>query len=422
MYRISNHTAALAALCLSLSPATAGDSSPAINEPSGALRLSDVVALTLAYSPQLAPYSWDVRIGEAAAVQAAARPNPELGLDIENALGAGDLESFDGAEETLSLSQTIELGRKREKRMAVAGIEIELARQSYLLKRSEVLNAAIKAFLDVLAAQQEKEFAEQSLTMQRELAEAQEERVKAGKLSESERESARAALALAEIAAANADAEVRAARSMLGAFWNRPKPKFSHASGALGTGGALPSYQSYQSDLADNPVLAFHGEQIRRHQAAVQLQEAQAAPDLTIGIGARHFEESGGNAAVLSFSLPLPLFDRKRGDIEKARAELGKAGAETAAAKAALEAALAASHARLSAAYRESAAVGSAVMPAAKRGYDFAREGYKLGKFSYLELQAAQDTLLQARAGQLRARIRFHKAKADLDTLAGRTH
>lgn len=409
-------------LFLFLSRGLFADESSKISEASGDLRLSQVLALTLAHSPELGPYSWDVRIAEAQALQASAIPNPELGIDIENALGSGALSGFDAVEETLSLSQTIELGRKRAKRKVLAAHVVNLAQQGYVLKRAEVLNSATKAFYDVLAAQEETKFAAQSLAMQKELSDAQEARVEAGKLSESEREGGRAALALAKIAADNADAEVLVARSVLGAFWGSAKPRFSKAVGQLTAGSSPPSYQSYQSALAASPVLAYHAEQLRRHQAAIVLEEANAVPDLTVGLGARHFEESNANAAVISFSVPLPIFDQKRGDIAKARAELSKAEAEKRGAKASLEAALVAVHARLLAAYQEATAVGATLLPAAQRGYDFANEGYKLGKFSFLELQAAQETLIDARRRQMGSRIRFHKAKADLETLAGRTH
>jgi cobalt-zinc-cadmium efflux system outer membrane protein len=41
------------------------------------------------------------------------RPNPELGVEVENFNGAGDLRGFQGAESTLSLSQQVELGGQR---------------------------------------------------------------------------------------------------------------------------------------------------------------------------------------------------------------------------------------------------------------------------------------------------------------------
>jgi len=407
---------------LSAACSLAGSSPPGvISEPRGELELAQALALTLARSPELEPYSWDVRIAEAAAMQAVARLNPELSFEVENALGGGAYRDFDSAEETLSLSQTIELGRKRMKRTAVARHEIALGEHSFTLKRSEVLNGATKAFLDVISAQQELAFAQTAEAMQNDLSEAQGALVEAGKISPADAESGKAALAFAEIAVTNAKAGLDLARSQLGAFWGNATPHFTNAVGSIAT-GTLPSRSSYEAGLADNPVLAYHAEAIRRHQAAVVLEEAERTPDITIGVGARHFEDSDESAAVLSISIPLPLFDRREGQIAKAKAEVGKAEAERESASAALSAALASAYLRLSAAHREAGMLESSAVPAAKRSYDYADEGYRLGKFSYLELKTAQDALTSARTLQLRARIRFHKARADLETLAGRTH
>ena len=119
----------------------AGDASQSIN-PADTIRLSEVVALTLARNPFLETFSWDARIGDARILQAGLRPNPELSLEIEDiSLGGGpsqrsssfslsglppvvnwergndsDDDSLLGRTElTLSISQLIELGGKRAK-------------------------------------------------------------------------------------------------------------------------------------------------------------------------------------------------------------------------------------------------------------------------------------------------------------------
>ena len=421
---ISKSNIRLTALALVFPAALSAGENPVrtVAEPEGTLTLADAAALTLAGSPELKPYSWDARIQEGAAIQAASRPNPELTFEVENALGSGSYRAFDAAELTLSLSQTIEFGRRRIRRIEVATRDVRLAEQGYILKRAEVLNRATKAFLNVLAAQESLGFAEQNLQMQKDLAKAQDERVKAGKLSESESESALAALALAEIEAQNVRAELAAARSELGAFWGNPKPEFTEAKARLAPDAKTPSFESYQDSLQNNPVVGYQSELVEKHRAALALEQSKTSPDLTAGIGARHFDDSDDNAVVFQFSLPIPLFDKNRGNIGRAHAELSKAESEKDAAVKALEAALYQAHQRLSAAHRISATLAASVLPSAERSYGFAKEGYQLGKFSYLELKAAQSILLDARRQLLGAQILYHKAKADLETLSGKTH
>ena len=57
---------------------------------------------------------------EARVRQARVRPNPELGLEAENAFGSGPFSGYDNAETTLSLSQDLELWGRRGARVDVA--------------------------------------------------------------------------------------------------------------------------------------------------------------------------------------------------------------------------------------------------------------------------------------------------------------
>src|SRR5690606_518243 len=112
------------------------------------LSLADALALALEHSPELAAYSWELRAAEARRIQAAARPNPELGLDLENV--SGDLPGLSRSELTLSLGQILELGGKRDARIRAARAEQEVRAREW-----EVLEVAVSAevtrrFLDAV--------------------------------------------------------------------------------------------------------------------------------------------------------------------------------------------------------------------------------------------------------------------------------
>ena len=60
---------------------------------------------------------------EARVRQARVRPNPVLGLDVENAYGSGPFSGMDNAETTLALSTDLELWGRRASRIAAARAE-----------------------------------------------------------------------------------------------------------------------------------------------------------------------------------------------------------------------------------------------------------------------------------------------------------
>lgn len=390
-------------------------------EPTGSLTLADATALTLGLSPHLKPFSLQVNVQEAAAIQAAAYQNPELSLEVENAYGDGPYHSRDAAEETLSIGQTIELGSKRRKRMEVASLDIDMANQAYQVQRMEVLSAVAKSFLETVYAQEQLAYTEESLLMQQEIAAAQGERLKAGKLSESEVEIGRTALALARIDAETARSMWQQAKQALAAHWGNPHPSFQEASGSLAADASLPDRESLRQGLKNNPMLLLASQMIERQSSLMEYAEAERIPNLTAGVGVRRFRESGDHAMVFQMSIPLPLFNRNRGNIQQAQAELSKARAEQASAETRLESLFADRYEKLAAAYRETQAIQETVLPSAELSFRYANESYQLGKFSYLELKAAQATLLESRKKLLDAELRFHKAKVDLEILAGRS-
>ena len=111
---------ALAVLCshLSLAQSQAQPSSSpaptAVALPvSQALTLRQALRLTLTHNPDLAAARLELQAMEAAEIQAGARPNPELGLLVEDTRGSSRTT-------TLQWSQPIELGPKRAARLEAA--------------------------------------------------------------------------------------------------------------------------------------------------------------------------------------------------------------------------------------------------------------------------------------------------------------
>ena len=61
-------------------------------------------------SPRLAESAANVRGAEGLALQATVRPNPSLGLEVENIGSSGRFSGLSNTQSTLSVNQPIELG------------------------------------------------------------------------------------------------------------------------------------------------------------------------------------------------------------------------------------------------------------------------------------------------------------------------
>lgn len=71
-------------------------------------------------------------------------PNPEISIDAENFEGSGPYKGFDGIEVTLRLSQLVELGGKRIKRVKAAALEKDIAGWDYEAARIDTFTDVTK--------------------------------------------------------------------------------------------------------------------------------------------------------------------------------------------------------------------------------------------------------------------------------------
>lgn len=389
-------------------------------EPKGDIALSDALSLALRHNPELAAFSIEVRAAEARTLQAGLLPNPEISVEVENFAGSGTLRSFDGAETTIQVGQQIELGGKRPKRERVASLERELAGWDYETKRADVLTETSKSFVDVLAAQERVALAQDLLRLAEQTFDAVSARVKAGKVSPVEETKAGVALSSSRIEHARAQRGLEAARKKLAAAWGSGVPAFVRAVGPLDRVSPIPPADRLPQEIRGNPDIARWVTEIEQRKAVSALQEAIRIPDPTLAAGVRRFHETGDSAFVAGMSIPLPLFNRNQGGVLESRRRLDKAERESAAAEARVRVAVAETYQALSTAVSEIDALKATVIPGAQSAFDAASEGYRQGKFGYLDVLDAQRTLFEARGQYISALATYHKAVADMERAIGR--
>ena len=398
--------------------AAAQESSPGTttphDEPAGELTLEQALSLAAQRSPEIAAMQSEVRAREGRLMQAGARPNPELSGTTEN-LG-GDVAKTGGMQTTLQAGQRLELGGDRAARTAAAGAARDLAHWDLESRRLDVAGHTTHAFLDVLAAQRRVELAAASVALAEEVRSTVAARVEAGKVSPIEETRAEVALAMEHIERERTASDLIGARSRLAATWGSTTPRFERVAGDLDAIPAVPSLESVAAQLERNPAVARWTAEIAEREALLRLEQARAVPDLTVGAGFRHFE-LGGGAAVVTASLPLPLFDRNRGAQIEARERLGKAHEERRSALVRLRQLAAETHALLARAEGEVRSLREQVVPGAESVYAAVSEGYRLGKFGYMEVLDARRTLAAVRAQLARAQAGLHAAIADLQRL-----
>lgn len=376
-----------------------------------------------AYSELLARLDQTPAASEAAALvdaaearvrQARVRPNPNLSLTAENVGGSGPYSGFGAADLSLSFSQDLELWGRRPARVNVARAEAGSAALRRDLALIDVGGRLALAYAEAEAAQRRTRLAEEGLSLA--LADARaalalveqgREPLLRGVQAESEAAAARAGLD-------EARAERQAALARLTAVAMLPAPATSIDASLL---DAAVSVQPTPVDGA--PTVRVAESEAAAAERRIQVERINARPDVTASVGVTRYGQEDEAALTLGLSLPLPLFNRNRGNIDAARAELRAAQARVLQARQDADADRSAATARLAASGSRVSAADAGVK-AAEEAYRLSRLGAEAGRISQLELRVSRTALINARSAAVDARLSRVRAEIDLARLEGR--
>jgi cobalt-zinc-cadmium efflux system outer membrane protein len=388
--------------------------------PTGALTLHDALAAALMGNPQLAAVAWDVRAAEARTIQAGLWPNPELEVETEE-FGRSNAEVFGDAEYAVRLSQPIMTAGKIAKGRRVAELGRDAAGWDYEAQRLDVLTEVVLRFTNVLVAQRRLDVARDMHNLAQQVYDTVGAQVDAGAATPVQRTRAEVALSTTDIEQQQASRALAAARSRLAATWGGNAVTFDQVQGDLTHIDAPPSLESLAASLADNPDLARWQTQLEQGRAQMELAQAQATPDVTIGAGVQYFGEADATAAMFSLAVPLPIFDRNQGSILEARYALGAMRQRQRAAETRAHAELADAYHRLQSAHDELRTLEQRTLPAASQANDAVRRGYEQGKLTLLDVLDAQRTRFEVRQRHVTALREYHHAAAEIERLVGRS-
>jgi cobalt-zinc-cadmium efflux system outer membrane protein len=365
-------------------------------------------------APRLSLGAAEIRAAQGLAVQAAARPNPTMGLVVENAAGSGPYKAFDSAETTLSIEQPLELGGKRAARVSAAQADVAAAQARDDQGQVDFARDLALAYANAEAAQQRLAIARDSVDLAQADARAARLLVDNGKEAPVRAIQAEAgqASARADLGAIQAEAEGALAR--LNALTGASDGYTAVAGGLLDVIAAAPP-----SEPTFSPAIAAARAERDAAQRRIAVERSRRAPDVAISFGLRRLRSDDATAAVFGFSAPLPLFDRNRGAVAAATANAQAAQARLAMVQAeqngdlrAASGPVAASGPMLEASRQAEAATSEA--------YRLARMGYDAGRLPLSEVLAARRDLIAARGRAVDIKLARVKAFADLARAQGR--
>ncbi len=381
--------------------------------------LREAVDRAIRHSPAVKAAFYEIEAKRGEEAQASYRSNPELSLDIENFAGSGVHRGFDSAEETLSLSQTIELGDKRLMRLKAAHLDTSATAWDFEAARVSAAMRASDAFVDVLMSQMRIDVLERFISVTDKTLKAVDAQVAGGAAVPVDRDRARISVAKAEAALETEKARHAAARRALSVLWGSDKPLLGRASGKFVAIGTVPTLDSIKMHIESHPSLARWSDELARRAAVLDVERSKSIPDLTVGLGVRRFSDDDTGALVASVSMPLKVFDGNQGAIAAAESRVAKADYEAAAARSELMSALVEAHGALTVSKTQLDVLRSKVMPAARSAFDRTRTAFEQGKLDLLSLLDSQRSLTESELELVNAEAEAARWRIKLEMLVG---
>jgi len=384
-----------------------------------ALTLRDALARALERSPDLEAYSWQIRAREARALQAGFLPNPTLSAELENFGGSGSLRGFDSAETTLLLSQLIELGGKRGKRHSVAVFEAKVAEWEYEAARLAVIAESTAAFVAGLAQQDAVRLAGEQIRLAEDVLAAVQRQVRAGAVSSAEVPRAEVEVTNQRIENRRREHALRAAYVRLATSWGESEPAFTSLAGDLAAVSEVPPEADLLEKLASSPELERWQAEVTKRRAVIELENARRIPDVTLGLGPRHLNDTNDWAVVVGLQLPIPIFDRNQGARQASRDHFNRSQEQQRSAELRLRRALSDSYQGLASAYEEVVALRDDAIPTAERAYAATKRAQRQGALRFTDVLDAQRSLFALRTRLIAAQAAYHFSRAQTEALIG---
>lgn len=388
----------------------------AVAQKADGFTLDNAIAKALAKSPRLQAFGSAVSAARGEHRQAGVWTNPEVSVEAENFGGTGNLKGFKSTEITYGVSQEIPIGGKVAARKNVAGKGLEVASLEQKAAVLDLIRDVTTAYAETVAAEEKVRLATEQKELAEDVLKSVSLRVGAAaapliQKSRAEVERSTAAIAL-DTARRERDISRKTLATLLGEEQFTPM-----LDAAAFYAIAKPEHTELEDRMKANPDLIKLNNSLEQSKARFELEKANAIPNPRLNVGVRDFRESGDRAFLVGLSLPIPVLDGNRGNIEKARSEISKTLHEN------RDAALSASSELMQAtqqegnAYLRAETLKTEILPSADMAFRLAREGYGLGRFPYLEVLDAQRSLFGVKQQHIDALKEFHAARAKVERL-----
>jgi len=298
------------------------------NLPPAALTLDDAVREGLEHNLALAAERYSISIARARVITARLRPNPVLTFDTMLPNATVFAQNISPREQVFRTDVVIERGGKRERRIEVAEQARSVSERQLLNTMRTVVLDIQSAFIDAVLAKANLALARESLQAFNTVVQVNVERVRTGDLSQVELTRSRLAALQFQNDVRQQESRLLIAQTKLKTVIGRTGAQSIDVTGDLRHDTQAIDLETVRrTALERRPDLDALRRDQARSSADLRLQIAQGKVDYTVSGEVHRQRQATPPDANLGFlygvymSMPLPVFNRNQGEIERARQE-----------------------------------------------------------------------------------------------------
>jgi len=392
------------------------------------LSLEDALRIAEARNPQVVVARQAVAASEADVTAAGKRLNPDFAFSTEGLSYSQPNHPpfFDNQELRFEVQQTFETGGRRGLRKEQANYGVAASQASVQDTLRQLRFDVRRAYMGVVLAKADDEVARTTLEEIDKVLALNRARYEQGELSGVELRRLQVERFRFADDAFAAELALRNARSTLLALLNvrpldQPFDTTEDLLPASFAGAAPPPQETAGSAitlaLATRPDLEAARREQQRAEAGVRLQNALGKPLFSVGAGMRR--DFGENGLVVTFGIPLQLFNKNEGGVARASAEQQQAAARLAAVETRVSLDVQQALNARDVARRRVSYVEGEYLKNAREARDIVLASYRSGAATLIDYMDAQRALREALRIQNRARFDYRMSLFQYEAAMG---
>lgn len=387
------------------------------SETAPVISLSDAVSLTLQQHPDLQALISQQAVWQGRIQQAGIAERPQIGLTLEDAMGAGQHSGVKSMQSTLTFSWVLQQ-KLLDSRVSAAQTEASKLALEQQIKALDLSAAVARQFIGILVKQQRLKLNQQAEKQAKEVVDAIIKRANAGKSSVIEVQLAKAELTRRELAVEDVEHELTAGQYQLASLWGKPGTAYQ-LSGDLLLTPAVPSVEQQLALLKQNPLLQQFANAQRIAQSQMELARIEAKPQWQFSTGIRRYEASDDFGLVAGVTIPWGGENRNAGTIAALQAQQNVLANQQAALMQAMDAQLYVLLQEMAHSQHVIETVRSDIVPTLETALTEAAQAFDKGQLSYTQYSSVRAELLSAQTQLIEAFESLHLQHIEIQRLTG---